>query len=117
MFKNPLSKTGSIRYFELFKIAVVILTFFAWGSYLSELRETYLVSVQLILFIESMVLIALTLLVLNECNRIIALVKAFKVRIQSYRVTYRFIRSIIHVQAVITLYRQRLFFTFDVLRC
>lgn len=117
MFKSPISKDGKIRYFEVVKIAVVVLTVFALFSKVSESSISLLVTLKLVIIIEVMLCISLVLLVLNEVRTIISIIKSFKLIIQSYRIKQRFITVLQNVITVVLKYKEKIFIKIHVLRC
>lgn len=117
MLRSPISETGKIRYVEIVKIAVLILSFFAWFSYISEYAETFLNVVHVQLFIEVTILVTLLVLAINEFHTIIALIQALKIKILSYQVKEN-VSAVLHqLKTVVVLYKNKYFITFNVFRC
>lgn len=117
MIKNPIAKNGQIKYFELLKIAVVILSFFAWVSYLVESAHT-LNNILSTIFTTELILSIITItLLINELHTIISLIKSMKIRIKSYKINQKTITVLNEIYTVITSYTKTIFIELQVLRC
>ncbi len=117
MIKNPISKTGQIKYFEVFKIAVVILAFFALFSYIGENTLSYLDQLKLAFVIDTMIEVILIMIVINEIRSLKGLLDSIKIKIISYRIKRVEITVLKHINTVIISFKQPIFIRLNVLRC
>lgn len=117
MIKNPISKTGHIRYFELFKFVFVLFLFLASITYFIEHLEHMVNMVYIVLITEYIVILSLLLLIFNDIKILLQLIQSVRVYIRQYQIKYKIKKLIITNQVIIIQYKNNIFKENNVLLC
>lgn len=88
MIKNPITNTGEVRYFEIFKIFLLLSFFYAFSSVLTD-KNFLLVSqasVYLVLTLFGLLTLIMSIVVVQESISLFRLLKSFTIQFIQFRV-------------------------------